>query len=238
MLLNECRDVRDRLARMQAAKIDIVEATSLSAKANEINAWATKVELLSERNRLLRRKNVARSSNLDGNPVLQAIRISRERFAESPQSSTLVGGKRWSKLVSALGEFSTAAETLQRQDWVNHFSNRLFAGVSPELRKQTVVQSMPDNVVALRSYTLLYQRFIKYRNVMPASAEDFDDVDSCSDQLAAITFKENDAVPGPVKAFFNATSSGSGASLEFLTTEVVEWLRINHMLSNYVVRAR
>lgn len=238
MLLNESRTVRDRLARMEAAKTNIVEATSLSAKANELKTWATKVQLLSERNRLLRQKSVARSSNLDATPVLQVIKLSNERFAESPLVSTLVGGHRWSNLVAALGEFSIAAEALQKQDWVKHFTTRLFAGVPPELRKQTIVQSMPDNIVALQNYTRWYQRFIKYRNVVPASAEDFDDVKSCSDQLAAITFKENDDVPGPVKAFFNATSSGYGASLDFLTAEVVEWLRANHMLGNYVVRAR
>jgi len=238
MLLNESRDVRDRLARMEAAKANIVEATSLSVKANELKTWATKVQLLSERNRLLRKKSVAQSSSLDANPVLQAIKLSSDRFAESPQVSTLVGGQRWSKLVASLGEFSIAAETMQKQDWAKHFATRLFAGVAPELRKQTIVQSMPDNIVALRNYTQWYQRFIKYRNVVPASAEDFDDVQSCSDQLAAITFKENDTVPGPVKAFFNATSSGSGAGLDFLTAEVVEWLRTNHMLANYVVRAR
>ena len=238
MLLNESRDVRDRLARMEAAKINIVEATSLSAKANEINTWATKVELLSERNRLLRQKGVARSSSVDANPVLQAIKLSRERFAESPQSSTLVGGQRWAKLVTAVGEFSISAETLQKQDWVKHFTSQLFAGVPPEQRKQTIVQSMPENIIAIKNYTQWYQRFIKYRNFVPASAEDFDEVQSCSDELAAITFKENDDVPGPVKAFFNATSSGSGASLDFLTAEVVQWLRTNHMLANYVVRAR
>lgn len=238
MLLNDSRAVRDRLARMEAAKTNIVEATSLSNKANELKSWAAKVQMLSERNRLLRQKSVARSSNLEANPVLQTIKLSSERFAESPHSSTLVGGQRWSKLVAALGEFSIAAETLQKQDWMKHFSTRLFAGVPPEQRRQTIVQSMPDNIVALRNYTQWYQRFIKYRNVVPASAEDFDDVQSSSDQLAAITFKENDDVPGPVKAFFNATSSGSGADLVFLTAEVVEWLRANNMLTNYVVRAR
>jgi hypothetical protein len=238
MLLNESRDVRDRLARMEAAKTSVVEATSLSAKANELKTWAANVQMLSDRNRLLRQKSVPRSSSLDANTVLQTIKLSSERFAESPQSSTLVGGQRWSKLVAALGEFSIAAETLQKQDWVKHFATRLFAGVPPEQRKQTIVQSMPDNIVALRNYTQWYQRFIKYRNVVPTSAEEFDDVQSCSDQLAAITFKENDDVPGPVKAFFNATSSGSGAGLDFLTAEVVEWLRTNNMLANYVVRAR
>lgn len=238
MLLNESRDVRDRLARMEAAKANVVEATSLSAKANELKTWATKVQSLSERDRLLRQRSVARSSSLDANPVLQAIKLSSERFAESPQSSTLVGGQRWVKLVAALVEFSIAAETLQKQDWVEHFTTRLFAGLPPDQRKQTIVQSMPDNTIAIKNYTQWYQRFIKYRNVVPASIEEFDDVQSCSDQLAAITFKENDDVPGPVKAFFNATSSGSGAGLDFLTVEVVEWLRTNHMLANYVVRAR
>jgi hypothetical protein len=238
MLLNESRDVRDRLARMEAAKTDVVEATSLSTKANELKTWATKVQSLSGRDRLLRQKGVARSSSVDANPVLQAIKLSRERFAESPQSSTLVGGQRWAKLVTAVGEFSTAAETLQKQDWVNHFTSQLFAGVPPEQRKQTIVQSMPENIIAIKNYTQWYQRFIKYRNFVPASAEDFDEVQSCSDQLAAITFKENDDVPGPVKAFFNATSNASGASLDFLTAEVVQWLRTNHMLANYVVRAR
>jgi hypothetical protein len=186
----------------------------------------------------LRKKSVARSTSFDATPVLQAIKLSSDRFAESPQVSTLVGGQRWSKLAAALGEFSVAAETMQKQDWAKHFATRLFAGVAPEMRKQTIVQSMPDNIVALRNYTQWYQRLIKYRNIVPASAEDFDDVQSCSDQLAAITFKESDTVPGSVKAFFNATSSGSGAGLDFLTAEVVEWLRTNNMLANYVVRAR
>ena len=238
MLLNESRDVRDRLSRMEAAKANVVEATSLSAKVNELKTWATKVQSLSERNRLFQQKSVVRSSSLDANPVLKAIKLISERFEESPQSSTLVGGKRWAKLVTALGEFSIAAETLQKQDWVQHFTSQLFAGVSPEQRKQTIVQSMPENIIAIKNYTQWYQRFMKYRNFVPASAEDFDDVQSCSDQLAGITFKENDDVPDPVKAFFNATSSGSGAGLDFLTAEVVEWLRTNNMLANYVVRAR
>lgn len=238
MLLNEARNVRDRLVRMETAKTSVDEALALSTKANELKTWATKVQMLSVRNRLLRQNSVARSTNLDANPVLQAIKLTSERFAESPQSSTLVAGQRWSKLIAALGEFSIATEALQKEDWVKHFATRLFAGVPPEQRKQTIVQSMPQNITALRDYTQWYQQFMRYRNVVPASAEDFDNVQSYSDRLAAIQFKANDDVPGPVQAFFNATSSGSGAGLDFLTTEVVEWLRTNHMLANYVVRAR
>ncbi len=238
MLLNEARAVRDRLTRIEAAKASVDEAMALSAKANELTTFNARVQALSARNRQLRERDVPRSATLDTTNTLQIISLSNQRFAESPKSTTLVGGQRWSKLTAALGEFSTSTETLQKQDWVKHFATRLFAGVPPEQRKQTIVQTLPENKVALDIYTRLYQRFNKYRNAVPASAEEFDAVQDCSDQLEAIHFVEDDDVPGVVKAFFNATSSGSGANLDFLTAEVVDWLRTNNMLANYVVRAR
>ena len=238
MLLDESVTVRQRLMQLETLKAGVAEARELSAKADELTVLSAKVQKLAVRNQLLNEHRVARAASLETATVLQSIDLCSQRFSESPKSSTLVGGQRWSKMVTALGSFSVAADTLQKQDWVKHFESKLFAGVPPEQRKQTIVQTMPENITAIRNYTQWYQRLIKYRNFVPASAEDFDDVQSCSDQLAAITFKENDDVPGPVKAFFNATSSGSGAGLDFLTAEVVEWLRTNHMLTNYVVRAR
>ncbi len=238
MLLDEARVIHDRLIKMESASASVEEAAALSAKANELVVLATRVEALSRRNRLLRERGVPLSPKQGSDIARQVVNRLNERFTESPKLNTLVDGQRWTRLTAVLGEFSTSIETLQKQDWVKHFATRLFAGVPPEQRKQTIVHSMPDNNVALQNYTQWYQRFIKYRNSVPASAEDFDEVQSCSDQLAAIKFKENEDVPGQVKAFFNATSSGSGASLGFLTIEVVEWLRTNNMLANYVVRAR
>ena len=238
MLIDESRVVRERLIHLESLKATVTEARELSAKADELTVLSAKVQRLSVRNQLLNKHRVERTSRLEIAAVLQSVELCSQRFSESAKVSTLVAGQRWSKMVIALGSFSVAADTLQKQDWVKHFESKLFAGVPPEQRTQTIVQTMPENITAMRNYTQWYQRFIKYRNFVPASAEDFDDVQSCSDQLAAITFKENDDVPGPVKAFFNATSSGSGAGLEFLTAEVVEWLRTNHMLTNYVVRAR
>lgn len=238
MILDEARVICDRLIKMESASTSVEEAAALSAKANELAVLATRVEALSRRNRLLRERGVPLSPKQGADNTRQVVNRLNERFAESPKSNTLVDGQRWTRLTAALGEFSTYTESLQKQDWVKHFASRLFAGVPPEQRKQTIVQSMPDNIVALGAYTRLYHRFNKYRNAVPASAEDFDDVNSCSDQLAAIKFQENDDVPGPVKAFFNATSSDSGASLNFLTAEVIDWLRTNNMLANYVVRAR
>jgi hypothetical protein len=238
MLLSNSRAVRERLTNIESAKANVEEAMALSAKGKELEKLAAKVLTISGRNRILREQGVSRSANFEITSVLQIVSLSSQRFAEAPKSTTLVGGQRWTKLVSALENLATSADTLQKQDWVAHFASRLFAGVPPEQRKQTIVESLPENKLALDSYARLYQRFNRYRNAVPTTTDEFDKVHEWSNELGAIQFVENDDVPGPVKAFFNAISSGSGASLEFLTPEVVGWLRTKNMLVNYVVRAR
>lgn len=238
MLLDEARVIRDRLIKMESASSSVEEAAALSAKANELALLATRVETASRRNRLLRERGVPLSPKQGADIARQVVNRLNERFTESPKPNTLVDGQRWTRLTAALGEFSTLTETSQKQDWMNYFITQLFAGVPPEQRKQTILQTLPENRPAMDSYTRLYQRLNQYRNVVPSSAEELDLVHDCSDKLGAIHFVENDDVPGVVKAFFNATSSGSGANLDFLTAEVVDWLRTNNMLANYVVRAR
>ncbi|WP_420995168.1 protein DpdI [Cupriavidus sp. 30B13] len=238
MLLNDARNVRARLMRAEAASSGIEEADALATKRNELAALAARVEMLARRNALLREEGVPLSPIPDIDKPKQLISQISARFAELPKATTLVDRQRWSKLISTLTEFNASAETLQRQDWKTYFSSKLFGGVPPEQRKQTILQTLPENRKALERYTHLYQRFNQYRNTVPDTVETVREVHACSKDLADTRFVENDDVPVPVRAFFNATSAGSGASLDFLTQAVVEWLRTNNMLANYVVRAR
>ena len=238
MILDEARAIRDRLIKMESASTSVEETAALCAKANELAVLATRVAAFSRRNLLLRERGVPLSPKQGVDTARQVVNLLSKRFAESPKPNTLVDGQRWMKLTAAMVEFSTSTETLQKQDWVNFFDSRLFAGVSPEQRIQTILQSLPENRVSMATYTDLFRRFRLYRNSVPGTSEEFDAVQLCSDQLGAISFIENDEVPATVRAFFNAVSSGSGASLDFLKVDVVEWLQANKMLANYVVRAR
>lgn len=238
MLLSDARNVKERLMSAEAARSGIEEAEALAVKRNELQELADRVVALARRNTLLREQNVTLSPIPSIDKAKQQISQNNARFAESPKATTLVDKQRWSKLVSTLTEFVASAEALQRQDWKAYFSSKLFGGVPPEQRKQTILQVLPENQNALRRYTHLYQRFNQYRNAVPSTVEALCEVLACSKELAGIQFRENDDVPVAVSAFFNATSTGTGASLDFLTPEVIEWLRTNNMLANYVVRAR
>lgn len=238
MMLDEARAAHERLTRADAASSNVAEAEALAKKKNELRELAARVGSLANRRGMLRQGDVPLSPALDIDKAKQLCGMILTRFAESPKASTLADKQRWTKLLEALAEFNASEETLQKQDWKGYYSSRLFGGVSPEQRQQTILMTLPKNLEALGLYRSLYKRFAQYRNSVPGTAEELDEVQACSRELSEIRFVENDDVPVAVREFFNATSSGSGANLDLLTPEVIEWLRTNNMLNNYAVRAR
>lgn len=239
MLLNDARNARDRLTRAEAASSGIEEADALSEKRNELAGYANRISTLASRKAFLREGGVSLSSVPGVDKAKQVISQNSARFVESPKSATLIDKKRWSTLASALTEIAASGDALLLQDWKTYFDSRLFGGVSPEQRKQTILATHPDNQKNLPRYADMYRRFQKYRNDVPSSAEVLHEVLKCSADLSDIDTQliQNDGVPASVQAFFNATAV-RGASLDLLTPEVGEWLRANNMLINYVVRAR
>ncbi|CAE6858495.1 protein DpdI [Paraburkholderia domus] len=238
MLLNDARIIRSRLVRAEAASSSIEEANALASKKVELEQHVGRVVMLTRRNSLLRNEGIQLTPVQNAEKTRQLITQIGDRFRESPKSGTLVDKQRWTKLTAALTEFVASGETQQKADWKVYFSSKLFGGVPPEQRKQTILQTLPANKSALERYTFLYRCFNEHRNTVPSTAEALRELHTYSKDLADIEFVENDDVPPSVRAFFSATSTAIGASLDLLTPEVIEWLHTNKMLANYVVRAR
>ena len=238
MIRDEARKARERLARADAAMNSIKEADELSKKKSELRALAAKVRALAERRDMLRQGGVPLSPPPDVEKARQSCSMILTRFTESPKAVTLVDKQRWTKLTESLAEFNTVEETLQKQDWKGYYGTRLFGGVPPEQREQTILMTLPENLEALALYKGLYKRLSQYRAAVPCTAEELKETQEASRRLSNIRFVENHDVPSAVREFFNATSSGGGAPLELVTTEVVDWLRLNSMLNNFAVRAR
>ena len=238
MIREEARKARERLVRADAAMSSVEEADALSKKKSELRALAAKVTALGERRFMLRQGGVPLSQPPDVEKARQSCRMILTRFTESPKALTLVDKQRWTKLTESLTEFNAVEDTLQRQDWKRYYGTKLFGGVPPEQREQTILMTLPENRDALALYKSLYKRLSLYRATVPGTAVELEEAQESSRQLSGIRFVENNDVPTAVREFFNATSSGGGANLELLTTEVVDWLRSNGMLNHFAVRAR
>ncbi len=239
MIRDEAKKVRDRLLRVEAVTSNVEEAEALSKKKTELRDLVEKVANLAERRSWLKVGGVSLSGPPDDlEKVKQTCRLLSTRFGESPNSTTLVDKQRWKKLTEEVTRFQIIEETQQKQNWKIYFETKLFGGVPPEKREQTILIALTENQEAIAVYKNLYKRLAAFRTALPSTVEELKEVQNCSEELSQIRFIENNDVPLAVREFFNATSSGVGADLELLTTEVIAWLRSNSMLNNFAVKAR
>ncbi len=239
MICDEANILRNRLLRAEAATSNVEEAEALAKKKMELRDLVNKVAILAERRSLLRAGGVSLSDPPDDlEKVKQTTRMLSTRFAESPNSLTLVDKQRWKNLTDGVIRFQTIEETQQKQNWKSYFETKLFGGVPPEQREQTILMSLPENQESLSRYKSLYKHLTACRTSLPSTIDELKGIQDCSEELSQIQFIENKDVPLAVREFFRATSSGVGANLDLLTTEVIAWLRANDMLNNFAVKAR
>lgn len=233
MLLENAKAAHERLQSAEAARVNLDEAQALLGLHKELSVKATKLHALVARAVLLREHGVVLSARPDTKTMRKAIATLRKRFDEKTNSSTLTQGQHWKGLQTALDGTIATLEVEQRQDWRNYFATRLFAGLPPEQRKIGLVQT-PDNKLALGQYERLYEKFARFRNTVAGTVEELNEVHRCSEALKSITFVED--VPKEVELFINAVPTGAG--LDLLTAEVIEWLLAQGLLGSFVVRAR
>ena len=156
-------------------------------------------------------------------------------FQETPKVATLKQGKKWKVLLEALDTTISDARKLQSDDWKRYCSTRLFAGAAPDKVRARLALT-PKNLRLLAEYAELFKQFLALRQTIPSDTRAIEEIQQHSSALEKIKFDEN--VPAEVAKFLQATQTDTGAGLELLTYTVLEWLRSNESLDEYVVRAR
>jgi len=232
MILNRTQTALDRLNSIKEASEDVEETKTLEHLKSDLLKLATPIYHLASSAHLLSRHGVILSSVTDISKTIETIKQISERFTEMPKSNTLKQGQRWTGLTKKLQGISDKMSELQSNDWKRYFQN-IFGGLPPSQREPQLAPT-PENKAALEQYKALYQDYIKYRNTVPENDGEFDNLIDVVNKLSKIEFQVD--VPEDVRRFLSATNTG--ADLNLLTVEVIDWLRKNNMLSSYVVTAK
>jgi hypothetical protein len=222
-----------RLNKIREARDGVNEAKTLEELRGKLLQLAVPINLLASNAKLIASQGVKLSPVTEIKSVIETVRNVSARFVEESKSATLRQGTRWTGLSNKLETLTAKVREVQANDWKNFFGSNFFGGLPPAQRAAKLAPT-PENKKALERYKEQYQSFIKYQLKIPKDAEEFKSLREMSEQLAQIKFQED--VPDDVRKFFEATNTG--ASLELLTIEVIEWLRCNNLLSSYVVRAK
>jgi hypothetical protein len=234
-LLEQAGTVLARIRKAEAARGNLEVAHAFSDLNGQLLERTQKIAALAERYHLLKGKKVSVAKPADLETVEERLKTVSTQFKEKPVVSTLKTGQRWTGLLASLDGLAGAAGRQLLDAWKNYFTNGLFGGVSPEILKGRLALT-PKNKKNLAEYAQLYTRFIVYRDRIPENAQQFEELQTLSRKLEAITFDEN--VPKDVAAFLRATSTERGGALELLTQSVLDWLTENELADKYVIRAR
>lgn len=239
MLLSDAYDARMKFAHAEAAQAGIQNAQALADKRDELSNIVFKIERLSARMAVLRAGGVSDLPHLEAKREKDLVLQLRARFSESPKFETLVGGQRWAKFADAVERLAAEVDVLQKKAWKEFFVE-VYGGLPPDKLKQTILLASPEHRRAFERYSERFETLQKSKNVVPDNVEVIGALRACALELESIGkgFVPNTDVPTSVQTFFNAVAAGGGAGLNLLSQDVVDWLRENDMLSNYVVRAR
>lgn len=224
-----------RLNKVKSSRDGVDEAKALEELLNELVQRSAPIVQFSQNAKVLTDEGVKITKVSEIASAIETIKNVSSRFQESPKSTTLRQGKRWTGLSSKLEAVSNKVAEAQTKDWEVYFENNYFGGPHPTQRSARLAPT-PANEKAIKIYRELFLQFVKYRSKIPQDSADFANLRDLSEQLSQVSFQED--VPASVKMFFEATSSSSGASLDLLTLDVIEWLRNNNLLTNYNVRAK
>lgn len=232
-LFTDATSTLERLTQLRTAADGAEEARALDSLRVELAALASPINALAAKMAVLRSEEVNLSAIPDLANVKGNVQTTLALFQQTPKATTLRRGKLWTTLTNRLQTLTNNAQTALNDDWRRYCDNNLFGGLPPAKQEATLAKT-PRNEQSLARYRILYQSFIKHRQQLPTSADEFNNLRQLSQQLAEITFEKD--VPEDVRKFLDAL--GSGAGLHLLTPAVLTWLRDNGLLASYVVRAR
>jgi hypothetical protein len=232
-LFESAQESLTRLNNIEETRDGAQEANVLDGLRSDLSRVALIFKQLAGNAKLLHREGVHLSTIPELTDTIKSVQNVASRFSEVPKSTTLKSGTRWSGLINKLDGLAKNVAGTQERDWGIYFVDNFSVGLPPEQRRKTLAQT-PENIKSLESYSDGYMKYIRYKSEIPRSSDEFNSLKELWKQLEQIKFQVD--VPADVQKFFEATSTG--ASLDLLTNDVIEWLRRNKLLASYIVRAR
>ncbi len=232
-MLKRATEAEAKLKMLIDTSADLVEISQLDQLRQHLINLNTDAANVAKSSKTLAENKVPLSPQSSLTFIKEATDTLAAKFIETPKSTSVFEGKKWTNFLEKITAEIKNAAKLVDSDWAKFF-NSLFGGMPPEQRRSTLIIKIPENKVAIDSYTNLYNNLMGYKASIPEDKEDFITIKNLVKKLSEIKFHED--IPEDVKKFFTQTTFG--ASLEYLTEDVMAWLRKNDLLSSFEVRAK
>lgn len=176
----------------------------------------------------------AQMANAD-EPVRALCAEARQRLQANGNVQALAEDELWVQLLAKAESANKVCEEAIRAAWRQLIQE--LGEVEPANTVASRIPATPANERVLARYRELYARYTTLRStVTPTDEASADQLRVCVEQLREIHATLTPA-PVAVQKFFKAIEAG-GATLDFMTEEVLTWLKSHDDWGRFVVRLR
>lgn len=241
MLIDEAKVLVEDLKKLATSKIDSDEVSSLQEKRICLESWLGEINKLKGVHTLFGKQEILKSANQNVKGLTSLLNKILNEFRVDRNHETLTKENRWTDLDKKYSTFKDSLKSSLEGDWNTYFESK-YSRPTPSVQQQTIAMNLPKNVDELQEYKKIFIELNEYKKSLPASEEIFDECDELLRKLDLISgrFVNAEKLPDFVVSFFLAlkNSGMGGVPLCDVTPEVIDWLRSNNLLNNYVVRSK
>lgn len=241
MLIDEARVLVEDLKKLATLKMDSDEVSSLQEKRISLGNWLGETNELKGVHTLFVEQKISKSLSQYVKGLTSLLNKILNEFRVERNHETLTKENRWTDLERKYSTFKDDLKSSLEGDWTIYFESK-YRRPSPFDLQQTIAMNLPKNVDALQEYKKIFTELNEYKRSLPTSEKTFKECDELLRKLDLLSgqFVSAGELPDFVKRFFLAlkNSGMGGVPLSDVTPEVIDWLRSNKLLHNYVVRSK
>lgn len=230
MILDDCRNARDLLERVQNTTQNRGLVEALNIRIDELRLVNERLTEVASKLDVLRQKDAIPSDKLpDGQVAIdRAIRM-KKTLAENPEDITT--GRSFTDLKKSFAKLSDQIDDAAKESW-SEYGNRYQPTLNQNQLKQARQTGHSETVTEIEELASEVKRSAKHP---PIDKRGFADIEKlwnqirdCVKQLPALS--EDPEIQKFLDAAYN-----DGARLEQLTPAVEKWLREQKMLNQFCI---
>ncbi len=238
-------DIKQKLADIAGADKNVAEKEALTERLSELQACQHQLSLVNAKIETL---NTAKADCKDKVPIpikldvdsfktmLVPIEQTIEKFEKEQTNQNLMGGQRWKKLTTQIGDQCVDAVMKLEDDWEKFVLEYL--GQSPQEIDKNLGKTAA-NLATLDEYNQIYEDGLSCIDAFTQDNEiNIKSLIEEVNKLKKVSNKFRFDIPENVKKFISGSSGFDGFDLEKYTPEIKEWLTENEQLGDYIIRIK
>lgn len=235
-LLEQCTEVQAGLTRAQQANLTRQELAALSKRADE---WSRRrvrrLSLRAKQDLVPADATLVEEVRAANSAVVPLTVLAAQRLAAEGVQGLLQGGL-WPQLLNSADSANEKTTEVVRQTWRKFLAS--IGEISPPDALERLAPRTPGNDLALSDYRRSYAVFLSLsRQDVPSDSAVVDSVRGTVDALRQARSRLTLSAPDAVRRFLEAVDAG-GASLQLLTSEVLQWLTEHDDIARFAIRSR